>query len=155
MPFIAYESIDLVFALVIIIYGIYSEPHRVSKDSVKWNAIFCVFTAMTTDLRIEFLIILGGYLFMAYWVLTREKTEGVLDLKELKKTIAFVFLGSRGYGSMLLSIALFNHGLPRWVSSVPIISDLTVLGSIGYVLGGWLVILIMVHIIGAIVKGLP
>jgi len=155
MPIIPVEYSDFVIALLTIVYGIYSEAHRVSKNSVYWNMVFFIFTAMTTDLRIEFLIILVGYLFMAYFVVKREKTVAAVDLKELKKTIAFVFLGSRAYGSMLLSMALFDRGLLSWVKSVPIISNLVLLGSIGYALGGWLAILIAVHIIGWIIKRPP
>jgi len=95
------------------------------------------------------------YLLMAYFVVKREESEGIDDLKEEKRTITFTFLGSRAYGSMLLSMALFDRGLLSWVKSVPIISNLVLLGSIGYALGGWLAILIAVHIIGWIIKRPP
>ena len=150
MPIIPIEYSDFLLALLTIGYGISSEAHRVSKNSIYWNAVFFISTVITTDLRIEFLIMLVAYLLMANFVAKRSD-----DLKKERKIIAFIFLGSRGYGSMLLSMALFDRGLLHWVKSVPIISYLVLFGSIGYALGGWLAILIAVHIIGAIVKGVP
>jgi hypothetical protein len=113
---------------------------------------FFVLTYLTTDLSPEFTILLIVYLALAFAVLRRPKAEDV-EVKKRQNVVKFVFLGSRGYGSMLLSIALFERGYAGWLDQLPLMSNLMVLGSLGHVLVGWSLILFLVHVVGRILKG--
>jgi hypothetical protein len=154
MPLIPIPYADLVIALVTIAIGILGQPHYVSRSSIWANIAFFVATWLTTEISLEFTILLILYLLLAFVVVRRPKPSD-LGEKKRQNMIAFLFLGSRGYGSMLLSMALFELGYLELVSIVPLVSSLVSLGSLGYVLGGWLLILVAVHLAGFILKGPP
>jgi hypothetical protein len=155
MPLVPIPYANLVFALLTIAIGILREPHFVSKSSIWVNVAFFVATWATTPISTEFTALLILYLAIAYVVVRREKGQEGVEEKRRRNTIAFIFLGSRGYGSMLLSMALFELGLLQWLGNIPVVSSLAALGFLGCVLGGWLMILALVHIVGTIVKGPP
>ena len=145
------EYANIAFAILTIIIGIVGEPRYVARSSIWPNAGFFVLTYLTTDLSVELTVLLIVYLVLAFAVLRRPKP---MDMEERKRQniMKFVFLGSRGYGSMLLSMALFERGYAGWLDQLPFMSNLVPLGSLRYVLVGWLLILFLVHLVGRILR---
>jgi hypothetical protein len=159
MSLILVPYANLVIAVLTISIGILFEPHFVSKLSVWINAAFLLVTWLTTPLSWEFTMLLIAYLVIAYVVLHHEKDQDDLDSgfgsKKQRRLISFLFLGFRGYGSMLLSLAFLELGMLSWVEKMPVLSYLATLGSLGTVFGGWIVILVAVHLVGTMIKGRP
>jgi hypothetical protein len=157
MSLILIPYADLAVAVLTIAIGILFEPHFVSKLSVWINAAFLVVTWLTTPLSMEFTMLLIIYLVIAYFILRRQKNQesNGFGSKKQRRLISFLFLGFRGYGAMLFSMALYELGMLWWVDKLPLISNLAAWGSIGSVLGGWIVTLVAVHVIGTILKGPP
>jgi hypothetical protein len=150
-PIIPAEYTSFVWAGITILIGILDEPHYVTTKSVLWNAIFFVATWLTSPIPNEFFVLLIVYLLVAYLVLRRSKTEDLSGRRQ-GRTISFIFLGSRGYGSMLMSMALFQQGLLGWLDYLPFMPYLAFLVSFRYALVGWLLILVLVHIVGRVVR---
>jgi hypothetical protein len=142
---------NLACAILTIIIGIIGEPRYVARSSIWPNACFFILTYLTTDLSLEFTVLLFVYFVLAFAVLSRPKSSD-LGQKKRQNLIAFLFLGSRGYGSMLLSMALFERGLLGWLDQLSPMSYLVWIGSLRYVLVGWLLILFLVHLFGRILK---
>jgi hypothetical protein len=136
------QDADYIYAILTLAFGIYYETRYVSWISSAWNTVFFVVLFLTTDLPIPFIVILITYLAIA-WI-------GII---KKKKTLAFLFLGSRGYGSMQLSMALEAHGLLGWIGTILYVGGVMLsVGYIGYVFFAWLIFLFTSHIVGLFVR---
>jgi hypothetical protein len=117
------------------------EKRYVSWWSVGGNITGLILTFATLDLNPVIIVLLVAY-----------ATIGIICAWK-RWTKAYVFFGSKTYGSALLVLGLFSiQGVYSWLNNVFMSWGVPSLPDVALFLISWLIIAIPVHIIGLVVR---
>lgn len=136
MPVISGVDVEILWALLTLVYGILVEKYYVSMWSAIPNLAGFFIVLVTLDLPTQVYVILGLYTLAGLWIVYKHVTK------------LYAVVGSKAYGALMLALGLSEFGLLAGMGAWAQANVYAWFGTdAGKIVFGWFVIVLVSQIL--------